>query len=154
MTHARLEDEPAAARVDDVRILEIRPLISPALLQHDIPADAAVNDFVAASRRRVADIVHGRDPRLLVVVGPCSIHDYDHQQARIAAMHDVRHAAPACGHEVVHGRVGRDVLLQQRGRDQRPDLADADVVDVRGGRLVFQAGGGHRGIVAARPLLP
>ncbi|MBK0392536.1 3-deoxy-7-phosphoheptulonate synthase [Ramlibacter algicola] len=77
MTPARLEDEPAAANVDDVRIRQIRPLISPALLQQDIPADAAVNDFVAASRRRVADVVHGRDPRLLVVVGPCSIHDYD-----------------------------------------------------------------------------
>ena len=70
-----LEDEPGVRRVEDVRIRQIRPLISPALLQFDLPADAAVNDFVEASRRSVADVVHGRDPRLLAVVGPCSIHD-------------------------------------------------------------------------------
>ncbi|CAA9444013.1 MAG: 2-keto-3-deoxy-D-arabino-heptulosonate-7-phosphate synthase I alpha [uncultured Ramlibacter sp.] len=75
--HAPLEDEPGARSVEDVRIRQIRPLISPALLQFDLPADAAVNAFVEKSRRSIADIVHGRDRRLLVVVGPCSIHDAD-----------------------------------------------------------------------------
>ena len=74
-TKLPLEDEPGAGRVDDVRIRQIRPLISPALLQFDLPADASVSAFVEKSRRSVADVVHGRDPRLLVVVGPCSIHD-------------------------------------------------------------------------------
>jgi 3-deoxy-7-phosphoheptulonate synthase len=77
MTPTTLEDEPGTRQVDDVRIRQIRPLISPALLQHDLPADGAISDFVEASRRAVADIVHGRDSRLLVVVGPCSIHDLD-----------------------------------------------------------------------------
>jgi 3-deoxy-7-phosphoheptulonate synthase len=72
-----VEDEPGAGSVDDVRIRGIRPLISPALLQHDLPAGAAVNAFVEQSRRAVADVVHGRDDRLIVVVGPCSIHDLD-----------------------------------------------------------------------------
>ena len=69
------EDMPQATRLDDVRIRQVRPLISPALLQDDYPADAAVQAFVEASRAQVAAIVHGRDPRLLVVIGPCSIHD-------------------------------------------------------------------------------
>src|SRR5690349_15184809 len=66
-----------ATRLDDVRIRQVCPLISPALLQHDLPADEAVQSFVEDSRREVAAVVHGTDPRLLVVVGPCSIHDAD-----------------------------------------------------------------------------
>jgi 3-deoxy-7-phosphoheptulonate synthase len=69
------EDMPLATRLDDLRIRQVRPLISPALLQDDYPADAAVQAFVEASRQQVAAIVHGTDPRLLAVVGPCSIHD-------------------------------------------------------------------------------
>jgi 3-deoxy-7-phosphoheptulonate synthase len=69
------EDHPLATRLDDVRIRQVCPLISPALLQYDLPADEPVQAFVESSRRQVADAVHGRDPRLLVVVGPCSIHD-------------------------------------------------------------------------------
>ena len=77
MNPAPLEDEPGARQVEDLRIRQIRPLISPALLQYDLPADASVSAFVEQSRRSVADVVHGRDPRLLVIVGPCSIHDLD-----------------------------------------------------------------------------
>ena len=67
---------PHSTRLDDVRIRDVRPLISPALLHEELPADAAVQDFIERSRAEVAAIVHGRDPRLLVVVGPCSIHDH------------------------------------------------------------------------------
>ncbi|HSV84332.1 MAG TPA: 3-deoxy-7-phosphoheptulonate synthase [Ramlibacter sp.] len=69
------EEMPQATRLDDVRIREVRPLISPALLQYELPADAGVQAFVERSRTQVANVVHGSDPRLLVVVGPCSIHD-------------------------------------------------------------------------------
>jgi 3-deoxy-7-phosphoheptulonate synthase len=69
------EETPLATRLDDVRIRDVRPLISPALLQYELPADEAVQRFVEDSRRQAAAIVHGDDPRLLVVVGPCSIHD-------------------------------------------------------------------------------
>ncbi|TWO73384.1 3-deoxy-7-phosphoheptulonate synthase [Caenimonas sedimenti] len=69
------EEFPQATRLDDVRIREVRPIISPALLQYELPADAAVQRFIEASRTEVANVVHGTDPRLLVVVGPCSIHD-------------------------------------------------------------------------------
>jgi len=69
------EEMAQATRLDDVRIRQVCPLISPALLQYDLPADEPVQVFVEESRREVADVVHGADPRLLVVVGPCSIHD-------------------------------------------------------------------------------
>jgi 3-deoxy-7-phosphoheptulonate synthase len=71
------EEMPQATRLDDVRIRDVRPLISPALLQYELPADDAVQAFVERSRSEVAAVVHGSDPRLLVVVGPCSIHDHD-----------------------------------------------------------------------------
>ena len=70
------EEMPQSTRLDDVRIRDVRPLISPALLQHELPADEAVQAFVERSRNEVAAVVHGSDPRLLVVVGPCSIHDH------------------------------------------------------------------------------
>ncbi|WP_261316407.1 3-deoxy-7-phosphoheptulonate synthase [Burkholderia dolosa] len=64
-------------RIDDVRIGAVRPLISPALLQDELPVPAATQTLVEATRRAIGDILHGRDDRLLLVVGPCSIHDHD-----------------------------------------------------------------------------
>src|SRR5512140_780308 len=69
------EDTPLATRLDDVRIKDVRPLISPALLQYELPADEPVQRFIEGARRQVAAIVHGADDRLVAVVGPCSIHD-------------------------------------------------------------------------------
>jgi len=73
------EEMPQSTRLDDVRIRDVRPLISPALLQYELPADEGVQAFIERSRGEVAAVVHGKDPRLLAVVGPCSIHD--HEQA-------------------------------------------------------------------------
>ncbi len=64
-------------RIDDVRIAAVRPLISPALLQDELPVSETDQALIEASRRAIADVLHGRDDRLLVVVGPCSIHDHD-----------------------------------------------------------------------------
>ena len=52
-----------------------RQLPTPAQLKKEQPASCAVERFVAASRRQVADVLERRDHRLLVVAGPCSIHD-------------------------------------------------------------------------------
>jgi 3-deoxy-7-phosphoheptulonate synthase len=60
---------------DDLRVLEIRPLIPPAILAEELPETERTSTIVASARRAVEDIVHGRDDRLLVVAGPCSIHD-------------------------------------------------------------------------------
>ena len=64
-------------RIDDVRIGAVRPLINPALLQERVPLRDDTLALVEASRAAIADVLHGRDDRLVVVVGPCSIHDHD-----------------------------------------------------------------------------
>ncbi len=62
---------------DDVRIQDLRPLIPPAILMEEIhPGDDAITR-IADARRQISDIVHGKNDRLVVVVGPCSIHDPD-----------------------------------------------------------------------------
>ncbi len=62
-------------RTDDLNILQIRPLISPAVLMEELPTASDEEVFVSDSRNTVRRILANEDPRLLVVVGPCSIHD-------------------------------------------------------------------------------
>ncbi|MEL4177821.1 3-deoxy-7-phosphoheptulonate synthase [Roseateles sp. PN1] len=66
-------------RTDDTRIGAVRPLISPALLLDELPPPDVALELVERARRDISAVLHGRDDRLLVVVGPCSIHD--HEQA-------------------------------------------------------------------------
>ena len=63
--------------IDDVRIARMKPLIPPAILLEELPATEQMAANVARHRAEIQDILHGRDDRLLVVVGPCSIHDAD-----------------------------------------------------------------------------
>jgi 3-deoxy-7-phosphoheptulonate synthase len=62
-------------RTQDLHVKEIVPLLSPRALKDLAPTPEAVNDFVAQARERVVRILNQEDPRLLVVIGPCSIHD-------------------------------------------------------------------------------
>ncbi len=59
----------------DLRIVATKPLEAPAALEAELPLDDARADLVALSRREIEAILTGADDRLLVVVGPCSIHD-------------------------------------------------------------------------------
>ncbi|HVS51761.1 MAG TPA: 3-deoxy-7-phosphoheptulonate synthase [Opitutaceae bacterium] len=59
----------------DLRIRAQKPLIAPAVLEDELPLPDAGAELVARTRREIAAIVSGADDRLLVVVGPCSIHD-------------------------------------------------------------------------------
>ena len=62
-------------RTDDLRIREIKELAPPADLLAAIPASARARELGAAARASLHRILHGLDDRLLLVVGPCSIHD-------------------------------------------------------------------------------
>lgn len=62
-------------RTQDLHVKEIVPLLSPQALRALSPTPEGVNDFVAQSRARVIRILNQKDPRMLVVIGPCSIHD-------------------------------------------------------------------------------
>jgi len=64
-------------RTDDTRIGAVRPLISPALLLDEQPIPDAALSLVERTRNEIGAVLHGRDDRLVVVVGPCSIHDHD-----------------------------------------------------------------------------
>lgn len=59
----------------DQRIEAITPIPSPQSLFDALPLKAALAEHIVQARERIARIIHGDDKRLLVVVGPCSIHD-------------------------------------------------------------------------------
>jgi 3-deoxy-7-phosphoheptulonate synthase len=78
-THARTATPLSTqdtTRIDDLRIGAVRPLITPALLQEWLPAPDSAQALVASSRAAISRVLHGQDDRLVVVVGPCSIHDH------------------------------------------------------------------------------
>ena len=62
-------------QTEDLRIGDVRPLLSPAILHEEIPAAEAAAELIADARRTVEACLAGDDPRLVVVVGPCSVHD-------------------------------------------------------------------------------
>jgi 3-deoxy-7-phosphoheptulonate synthase len=62
-------------RIDDLRITQVRPLLPPAILLEEIPITDRASEVVATTRQAIANVLTGSDPRLVVVVGPCSIHD-------------------------------------------------------------------------------
>ena len=80
-TEFRLSAQPLCVilafmfRTQDLRVKEIVRLLTPRELKAQSPTPGAVNAMVAHSRERVIHILRREDPRLLVVIGPCSIHD-------------------------------------------------------------------------------
>ena len=59
----------------DRHIQATRPLLSPDVLEKEVPLAAGMAETIAAHRGTIANAIHGRDPRMLAIVGPCSIHD-------------------------------------------------------------------------------
>lgn len=59
----------------DLRIRAQHPLVAPIVLERELPVTDAAAAFIARARRTIAAVMTGADDRLLVVVGPCSIHD-------------------------------------------------------------------------------
>lgn len=62
---------------DDVRIIEIKELTPPSVLLEKLEPSKATTDRIVKTRNEIHRILHSANDRLLVVVGPCSIHDYD-----------------------------------------------------------------------------
>jgi len=60
---------------DDVRIEKLKPLIPPAILMEELPVSEDTADLIYHARGDVCRCIHAEDDRLMVVVGPCSIHD-------------------------------------------------------------------------------
>ncbi|HET7730293.1 MAG TPA: 3-deoxy-7-phosphoheptulonate synthase [Usitatibacter sp.] len=87
--------DPGSVPVDDLRIAAVRALIPPQLLLEELPIDAASLATVTQGRHAVHRVLHGADDRLVAVVGPCSIHDYDAALVYAAGLAEAarRHAA-------------------------------------------------------------
>ena len=64
-------------KTNNLKITAITPIIAPADLRQVFPLSAAHAEFVNRSRQSLKEILQRRDRRLMVVVGPCSIHDTD-----------------------------------------------------------------------------
>ena len=64
-------------RTSDINVVETRSLPSPAALLAEVPKTEAQAEFVTRSRRDIHRLIFTDDRRLLLIVGPCSIHDVD-----------------------------------------------------------------------------
>jgi 3-deoxy-7-phosphoheptulonate synthase len=84
--------------IDDVRIRNVRPLMAPGILMEDLPVSPQQNETIAGGRSEIERILAGSDDRLVVVVGPCSIHDPEAglEYARRLAPLRVRYARDLC----------------------------------------------------------
>jgi 3-deoxy-7-phosphoheptulonate synthase len=95
-------------RTNDTRIAAVRPLMTPALLAEALPAQERHLAVVERSRTEIGDLLNQRDDRLLVLVGPCSIHD--HVQA-MAYAHKLKQEAD---------RLRQDLLIVMRVYFEKP----------------------------------
>lgn len=108
------------AEIDDVRIKAVRPLISPAVLHAEIPLNQRVISGVRQGRQDITAILNGHDDRLIVIVGPCSVHDTEQ------ALHYAHHLYPVAQQlrpelvVVMRAHFGRSHL----GRDWKGFLQD------------------------------
>jgi 3-deoxy-7-phosphoheptulonate synthase len=64
-------------QTQNIRVARVEPLIPPSRLRAELPATDAEYAVVVRARETIRAIIAGRDPRLIAVVGPCSIHDPD-----------------------------------------------------------------------------
>ena len=71
----RWEDQVGVSRIVNRRVVEIEPLPTPAQVLADMPLSETAQRVVVESRDAIRNVLHGRDDRLLVIVGPCSVHD-------------------------------------------------------------------------------
>lgn len=84
--------ETITHKTDDVRVREIKELVPPAHILREFPASDRAVELTFETRRDIHRILHGSDDRLLVVVGPCSIHDVNAAQEYAARLRKLREA--------------------------------------------------------------
>jgi 3-deoxy-7-phosphoheptulonate synthase len=89
------ETDAMQPRTDDLRIREIKELSPPSHLLRELACTPRAADTVSAGREAIHRVLHGMDDRLVLVIGPCSIHDPEaaREYARRLVDLRVRHAA-------------------------------------------------------------
>ena len=79
------------SRLNDIHVNAEEVLITPKALREQLPLSESGRQFVEQARNTIADIIHKKDHRLLVISGPCSIHDIDAAKEyarKLKALHD------------------------------------------------------------------
>ena len=71
----RWEDQVGISRIVNRRVLEFEVLPTPAQVLGELPLSEKAQEIVAYSRDEIRACLYGQDDRLLVIVGPCSVHD-------------------------------------------------------------------------------
>ena len=82
-------------QTDDLRIKEIKELLTPAKLLSDIPITDKAAKTVFETRREIHRILHGADDRLMVLMGPCSIHDVKAAKEYAARLQEAKNRCAA-----------------------------------------------------------
>jgi 3-deoxy-7-phosphoheptulonate synthase len=82
-------------QTDDLRIKSIRELVTPIELLSEFPVTAKAADLVWETRQGVHRILHGADDRLLVIIGPCSIHDVKAALEFAERLYEMKHQLAA-----------------------------------------------------------
>jgi 3-deoxy-7-phosphoheptulonate synthase len=90
MTLVSRPSEQGAYKTDDVRILEIKELLTPEDVLTDAPITEQAAKNVFEARQAIHRILHGADDRLLVIIGPCSIHDVQAAKEYAALLKEAR----------------------------------------------------------------
>ncbi len=95
-------------QTDDLRIESLHPLLPPAILMEELPLTESISGTVSRARQDCANVLRGEDDRLMVVVGPCSIHD------PLAAIEYAEHLAAAAE------QYAKDLLIVMRVYFEKP----------------------------------
>jgi 3-deoxy-7-phosphoheptulonate synthase len=95
-------------RTDDLRIREIKELVPPAHVLREFSLTEKAAKTVVATRQDIHRVLHGADDRLVVIIGPCSIHDVKAAKEYAGKLADMRQ------------KLGRDLLILMRVYFEKP----------------------------------
>ena len=128
------------SRVSDTRIVGYEPLLSPAALLDELPLGEAQQGTVERTRAEVRAVLDGTDDRLLVITGPCSVHDPKAALDYAARLADLR------------ARLADDLLIVMRVYFEKPRTVTGwkGLINDPGMNGSFDV---HRGLRTARRLL-
>ena len=104
----------AVRQTSDINVLDTRVLPRPMDLLAEIPPTGEQSDLISRARQEIHRIIFGNDRRLLIIVGPCSIHDVE--SGREYAQRLAGNRAPDPGNTSGHGT---PVLLKTPRQDLR-----------------------------------
>jgi 3-deoxy-7-phosphoheptulonate synthase len=107
-TAAAADEDTAVPSTSNTRVVALEALPTPAQVRAELPLSDRAAELVSDSRAQIEAVLRGEDPRLLVVVGPCSVHDPE------AALDYARRLA------VVAGRHRDDLLVVMRVYFEKP----------------------------------